>query len=75
MKKKLLTIALMIAMIFAMTACGSSDNAELVPEEFDKIIAKYDDRNLRPVTYHIYVNSTAYIGSYNASDKTYTANG
>ena len=28
MKKKLLTIALMIAMIFAMTACGSSDNAE-----------------------------------------------
>ncbi|MBQ6017525.1 MAG: hypothetical protein IJL19_06545 [Clostridiales bacterium] len=54
---------------------GSSDNAELVPEEFDKIIAKYDDRNLRPVTYHIYVNSTAYIGSYNASDKTYTANG
>ena len=28
MKKKLLAIALMFAMIFAMTACGGSDNAE-----------------------------------------------
>ena len=54
---------------------GSSENAELVPEEFDKILAKYDDRNIRPVTYHVYVNSTAYLGSYNASTKTYTANG
>ena len=54
---------------------GSSEYAELVPEEFDKILAKYDDRNIRPVTYHIYVNSTAYLGSYNAATKTYTANG
>lgn len=54
---------------------GSSENAELVPEEFDKILAKYDDRNIRPMTYHIYVNSTAFVGSYNAATKTYTANG
>ena len=54
---------------------GSSEYAELVPEEFDKILAKYDDRNIRPVTYHVYVNSTAYLGSYNAATKTYTANG
>lgn len=54
---------------------GSSENAEPVTEEFDKILAKYDDRNIRPKTYHVYVNSTAFIGSYNASDKTYTPNG
>ena len=46
-----------------------------VKEEFDKILAKYDDRNIRPMTYHIYVNSTAFVGSYNAATKTYTANG
>lgn len=51
---------------------SSSNNAKVVVTEFDQLLAKYDSRNLRPVSYLVYVNSTVYIGAYDASTHTYT---
>ena len=48
---------------------GSGRNAEACAKEFDKTLAKYDTKGLRPTEYLMYVEGNIYIGSYDAETK------
>ena len=48
---------------------ASGRNAEACAKEFDKTLAKYDTKGLRPTEYLMYVEGNIYIGSYDAETK------
>ena len=50
----------------------SGDNAKKAVKEVDKLLAKYDTKNLRPMNYLLYVEDNVYIGTYDASTGEYT---
>ena len=49
----------------------SGENAKQAVKEVDKLLAKYDTKNLRPMNYLLYVDENVYIGSYDASTGEY----
>ena len=49
----------------------SGENAKKAVKEVDKLLAKYDTKNLRPMNYLLYVDENVYIGSYDASTGDY----
>lgn len=50
----------------------SGENAKKAVKEVDKLLAKYDTKNLRPMNYLLYVEDNVYIGTYDASTGEYT---
>lgn len=50
----------------------SAEKAEEAVSEFDKVLTRYDIKDLRPKEYLIYVDETIYVGAYDASSDIYS---
>ena len=50
----------------------SAEKAEEAVSEFDKVLTRYDIKDLRPKEYLIYVDETIYVGAYDASTDMYS---
>lgn len=50
----------------------SAKKAEEAVSEFDKVLTRYDIKDLRPKEYLIYVDETIYVGAYDASSDIYS---
>ena len=50
----------------------SAKKAEEAVSEFDKVLTRYDIKDLRPKEYLIYVDETIYVGAYDASTDMYS---
>ena len=50
----------------------SAEKAEEAVSEFDKVLTRYDIKDLRPKEYLIYVDETIYVGAYDASTDIYS---
>ena len=50
----------------------STEKAEEAVSEFDKVLTRYDIKDLRPKEYLIYVDETIYVGAYDASSDIYS---